>query len=215
VSLPEDDPATVKLLVQYLYEGDYHPSALPFVAQNSEVSTNSVSQHSSKNKSRKMPRNMQPSNSPHSCTYSACGYIVCDHHQCGDHCDNNCSSFVCQNCIPVPPLPPIDGQADQLPTHATLYALGDRYGVVGLKELAQEKFRRACLHFWDSLEFAVAVHLAFSTTIDEDKGLRDIVSKTVAEHMDLVNKPEVEVLMMQFNGLAFGLLKQKVAQGWR
>jgi hypothetical protein len=33
--------------------------------------------------------------------------------------------------------------------------------------------------------------------------------------MELLNKAEIEVLMTEFNGLAFGLLKQKSQQnGW-
>jgi hypothetical protein len=86
---------------------------------------------------------------------------------------------------------------------------------VGLKELAKEKFDRACQNFWNDPAFPIAAHHTFSTTPDEDKGLRDVVSKTIASHMELLNKAEIEALMTEFNGLAFGLLKQKSQQnGW-
>lgn len=96
-----------------------------------------------------------------------------------------------------------------------MYAIGEQYGVVGLKKLSQEKFRCACLHFWNQSEFAVAAHSVFSTTVEEDKGLRDLVSKTISDHMELVNKPEIEALMTEYNSLTFGILKQKVSKGWR
>jgi hypothetical protein len=86
---------------------------------------------------------------------------------------------------------------------------------VGLKELAKEKFDHACQNFWYDPAFSIAAHHAFSTTPDDDKGLRDIVSRTIASHMELLNKVEIEALMTEFNGLAFGLLKQKSQQnGW-
>jgi hypothetical protein len=52
--------------------------------------------------------------------------------------------------------------------------------------------------------------------MEEDKGLRDIVCKTISDHMSLLEKPEIEALMTEFNGLAFGLLKAKSkANDWK
>ncbi|KAG9186237.1 hypothetical protein G6011_02793 [Alternaria panax] len=51
---------------------------------------------------------------------------------------------------------------------------------------------------------------------DDRKGLCDVVSKTISENMELVEVPEVKVLMTAFNGLALGILKQKIKEhGWR
>lgn len=97
-----------------------------------------------------------------------------------------------------------------------MYEIADKYGVVGLKDLTAEKFRRACQKFWDDATFAIAAHHAFSTTPDHDEGLRDIVSKTISDHMsELLKKPDIEALLTEFNGLAFGLLKAKTEAGWR
>ena len=96
-----------------------------------------------------------------------------------------------------------------------MYEVGDKYYVSGLKDLAMSKFKIACSVYWNDAKFAEAANYAYSTTPDGDKGLRDIVCKTISDHMSLMNKPQVEVLMTQFNGLAFGLLKQKAeANGW-
>ena len=97
-----------------------------------------------------------------------------------------------------------------------MYEIADKYDVVGLKGLVAEKFSRACQHFWNDAVFAAAAHHVFTTTPDHDKGLRDIVSKTISQHMpELVKKPEVEALLTEFNGLAFGLLRMKTEAGWK
>lgn len=43
VNLPEEDPAMVKLMVQYLYEGDYLPTMLPWLPPKADTSSNSAS----------------------------------------------------------------------------------------------------------------------------------------------------------------------------
>lgn len=58
--------------------------------------------------------------------------------------------------------------------------------------------------------------MTFETTPDNDKGLRDLVVKTISDHMELLEKPEMDELMLEFNGLAYGLLKSKSKdKGWR
>ncbi|KAI4622193.1 hypothetical protein J4E83_004933 [Alternaria metachromatica] len=173
VDLPEDEPAIVKLMMQYIYEGEYDPT-LP---------------------DNRLSNSMQP------------------------ECHHTCRGFTCGLCYVAPTAPtalPIPGSPTQLMVHAKLYEIADKYDVVGLKELVIEKFKRACHSFWNDPSFAAAAHHVFSTTPEHDKGLRDIVSKTIAEHMtELVKKPEVEALLTEFNGLAFGLLKMKTEAGWK
>lgn len=96
-----------------------------------------------------------------------------------------------------------------------MYEIGEKYTVVGLKTLAKEKFERSCALSWNSADFAVAATYAFCTTIDDDKGLRDIVSATISAHKELVRKAEIKVLLAQFNGLALGILEQVIEEnGW-
>ncbi|KAF2023835.1 hypothetical protein EK21DRAFT_105063 [Setomelanomma holmii] len=99
--------------------------------------------------------------------------------------------------------------------HSKMYTLGDKYDVIGIKDLATEKFKRACAAFWDNETFAAAAHHAFSTTMGDDKGLRDIVNATVSDHMELIRKPEVRTLMIEFGGLSLGILLKKADElGW-
>lgn len=59
-------------------------------------------------------------------------------------------------------MPSIQGEASQLPIHIKMYEIGDKYDVVGLEDLAKEKFSRACKHFWNTAEFSLAADHAFS-----------------------------------------------------
>ncbi|KAH6840411.1 hypothetical protein B0T12DRAFT_459647 [Alternaria alternata] len=202
VDLPEDEPTIVKLLIQYLYEGEYDPLLPDGEASRALSSTGARTQTS------------RPKHDLDGLPYSY------------DFPHN----FNCEECnpspplpltplpstpLPSPPLPSLNGNADQLLLHAKMYEIADKYDVVGLKDLVIEKFHRACQHFWDSDMFPVAAHHVFSTTPDHDKGLRDIVSATISAHMGLIKKPEVKVLLTEFNGLALGILEEKIIEhGW-
>jgi len=202
IRFPDDEPETIKLLMNYLYEGEYDPELVSVDINAS----NSVQ--------------IQDKDKPHTCFGNrdiACtNNEVCAHHTCGQDCSSNCRRFVCLDCVAVRESyrkPTVTGDASQLMTHVKMYGIADKYGVLGLKDLSQEKFRRACRSFWNDANFATAAHDAFLTTLDEDKGLRDIVSQIISDHMELLQKPEIEVLFVTFNGLAYGLLKEKQAQG--
>ena len=198
INLSDNEPVIVKLLVQYLYEAEYDP-ILPTPAPLK-------------------PGGIAPRTDPHTCAKNPSNYHcnsygyyrqVCPHHSCGSQCSYNCNNFVCDKCATV------TGDADQMLTHSKMYEIADKYDVSGLKQLCIEKYTRACNKFWDDAKFAESAYHAFSTTPTRDKGLRNIVCKTISQHMTLLKKPEVEDLMNEFNGLAFGLLFDKAEQaGW-
>jgi hypothetical protein len=206
VDLPEDDPAIVTLLIQYIYEAEYEPmlvdSRKAFVTLVPAETTPVVRV----NKQRGYHYTF-----PHSCDGPCDNARVCHHHNCNSTCGHDCSNFVCTLCCTWWGKPAIVKGAEhaaELLLHAKMYEIGDKYDVEGLKELAQEKFSWACSVYWDSEYFAPAAHYAFSTTPDEDTGLRDVVGETLFDHINLVDKPEVEAVLNEFNGLAVGLLKR-------
>lgn len=131
--------------------------------------------------------------------------LVCLHHTCGITCDI---------CHPPPIITP--GPPSQLLVHAKMYEIGDKYQVSGLKDLSKFKFELECAKFWnEGAAFVEAARCAFETTPEEDRGLRAIVCKTISEHMGLLKKEDVEGLMREFSGLAFGLLMEKAGKcGW-
>ena len=162
-------------------------------------------------------------NFPHTCAYD-CGeseskFSICPHHFCGNHCSGDCVDFICKRCCPGAPalrIPPsAEGDVTQLMLHAQMYEIADKYDVTGLKELSREKFLRASAKFWDDELFAPAAHYAFSTTPEDDDGLRGVVNNITSQHMCLLNKPAIEALAREFNGLSFGLLKARAKDlGW-
>lgn len=92
-------------------------------------------------------------------------------------------------------------------THARMYSLADQYQISSLKLLARSKFEKAASEHWDHDEFPVAVRVAYTTTLEEDTGLRKIVIQVFTDHMELLNKPAVEASMRELNGLSYDLLK--------
>ncbi|KAF2846091.1 hypothetical protein T440DRAFT_482817 [Plenodomus tracheiphilus IPT5] len=141
----------------------------------------------------------QPSSN---CSSSICreDIEICNHHHCGNSCDYDCFNFTGKVCFPV------EGEAEDLLTHTKIYGTADEYDIVGLKKLSIEKFRRACLHFWDSPEFVGIIDYVFAMTPEHDKGLRDIVCNTISQHMSLLDKLWIRALMTECNELVFGVL---------
>ncbi|KAF1953421.1 hypothetical protein CC80DRAFT_477970 [Byssothecium circinans] len=210
IELPHDEPAIIKLLIQFLYEGEYDP----VVTLNSPPSKNfreALTKHLTQLKL--MDKNQEYSFAmPHTCALinptslqSCDSKSVCPHHTCKTckkNCHSNCKNFMCGTCMFVEPteIPDtVDGPPEQLLIHAKMYEIGDKYGVDGLKGLAQKKFKIVCEKHWDDDVFAKAAHHAFSTTVEEDQGLREVVRDTICKNVGLIKKPEVGDLMDEFN----------------
>lgn len=220
VDLPEDEPATIKLLLQYMYEGEYEPK-LPdglSTKQNWREGHGDPAKRFTVVGTKMTPYHYR---FPHTCIGTCPNqYQVCQHHECRQStCREHCVDFVCKICCPHASagvaLPPADGDATQLLLHTQMYEIADKYDVSGLKEMAREKFLRACFEYWDDEHFAPAAHYAFSTTPEDDFGLREIISHIISQHMTLLNKPAIEALVANFNGLAFSLLKTRAKDlGW-
>lgn len=194
IDLSDNDATMVKLLMQYLYEADYEPALPSFEASpplDAQTASHTCNTGFSNCRSHMPSRN------------------VCCHHKCGHQCSYDCNNFVCDKCFTL------EGDAGQLLVHAKLYQMADKYDVVGLKDLCIEKYKSACLKFWNDPEFAESAHHVYCTSSTRDKGLRSVVCQTISDHMELLKKPEVEDLMTEYNGLAFGLLFDKAEKaGW-
>jgi hypothetical protein len=80
-----------------------------------------------------------------------------------------------------------------------------------LKDLARRKFEAQVAQHWDHAEFAEALEEVYCTTIDTDRGLRDVVLHTFRENPRLTMKVEIEAAVRDLAPLAFELYK--VASG--
>lgn len=116
--------------------------------------------------------------------------------------------------MPTPPDPsPLATNAPNLVLHSKMYAAGDQYGVPGLKALALDKFKIQLTRHWDSPEFAEAIHIVYSSTPASDKEMREAVADTLGWHGQLLDQPEIEVAILEINGLAYELLKRSRRAG--
>lgn len=92
-----------------------------------------------------------------------------------------------------------------------MYDIAEKYGVPGLKDLAKKKFSLACGVFWDSVEVAEAAEHVFTTTPEEDKGLRKYVVETLSAHREIVTKAGIKTFLQKRPELMYELLAQRPA----
>ena len=92
-------------------------------------------------------------------------------------------------------------------THTRVYALAEKYGIPGLKALAKRKFECQMACFYDSPEFADAVEEVYCSTIDSDRGLRDVVIQAFRSHPQLASTQDVFAVIKRTPNLAFELWK--------
>ncbi|KAL1310724.1 hypothetical protein AAFC00_000979 [Neodothiora populina] len=92
-------------------------------------------------------------------------------------------------------------------THIRVYALAEKYGVSALKDLAKRKFECQMACFYDSPEFADAVEEVYCSTIDSDRGLRDVVLQAFRSHPQLASTQDVFAVIKSTPSLAFELWK--------
>lgn len=104
--------------------------------------------------------------------------------------------------------PQVDAeQKSHLITHAKVYAIAEKYGVSGLKTLAQDKFAQQIELHLDSHDLPEACQEAYESTVDTDRGLRNIVIQTFRSHPELSLRKDVEMAIRETPGLAFELFR--------
>lgn len=91
--------------------------------------------------------------------------------------------------------------------HTRVYALAEKYDIPSLKEVAQQKFEMAMACYYDSSEFADAIEEVYCSTIDSDRGLRDVVLQAFRSHPALATTQDVYAVIKDTPSLAFELFK--------
>lgn len=91
--------------------------------------------------------------------------------------------------------------------HTRVYAIAEKYDIQPLKQLARAKFEAAMACYWDSADFAEAIEEVYCSTLDNDRGLRDIVMQAFIHHPELANTLEVYELIQFTPSLATDLFK--------
>ena len=83
--------------------------------------------------------------------------------------------------------------------HVSVYALADKYDIESLKRLAEIKFDKTADGTM-STNFPAIVAAAFETTPSSDRGLRDVVSRICANHIDTILANETWKETLATNG---------------
>ncbi|KAK5720365.1 hypothetical protein LTR17_015082 [Elasticomyces elasticus] len=91
--------------------------------------------------------------------------------------------------------------------HAKVFAVAVKYQVIALQGLAATKFAAATATSWDHPSFAEASRIAYTTTPEEFRQLRDTVSQTIHKHDNLLNKRDMESVIKATPDLHFELLR--------
>ncbi|KAF2135028.1 hypothetical protein P153DRAFT_279199 [Dothidotthia symphoricarpi CBS 119687] len=100
-----------------------------------------------------------------------------------------------------------DTEKAHLVTHAKVYAIAEKYEIVGLKALSQSKFAQQLQLHIDSAEFPEACQEAYESTFHTDRGLRDIIIQAFRTNPALSMRPDVEMTLRETPGLAFELFR--------
>lgn len=98
-------------------------------------------------------------------------------------------------------------EESHLITHTRVYALAEKYDIPSLKDLAQSKFEMAMACYYDSSEFADAIEEVYCSTIDSDRGLRDVVLQAFRAHPALATTQDVYTVIKDTPSLALDLYK--------
>ncbi|KAJ4299504.1 hypothetical protein N0V90_004749 [Kalmusia sp. IMI 367209] len=103
--------------------------------------------------------------------------------------------------------PDAGSEKPHLVTHAKVYAIAEKYGIVGLKSLARKKFANQIEFHLGSEELPEAFQEAYESTVDTDRGLRDVIIQAFRSHPDLSSRKDVELAVRETPGLAFELFR--------
>ncbi|KAF2422110.1 hypothetical protein EJ08DRAFT_682833 [Tothia fuscella] len=74
--------------------------------------------------------------------------------------------------------------------HVKMYAAADFYAVDSLKVSAKEAFEFVLLKQWEGDSFGQALHMLYTTTPPEDRGLRDSAAKLCADKFEILKDKE-------------------------
>ncbi|RYN37615.1 hypothetical protein AA0119_g11868 [Alternaria tenuissima] len=198
VDLTQDEPEIVRLLVEYLYENDYEAESDEKRKQKQAAKDLRSQLNSDRNRYELyFPHNLGYYHSPNS---------VCPHHRCVTSSPQNCVDFTCKICAPILEAGKTDPKL--LLVHSKMYAIGDKYDVAGLKELACKKFSPIGMSLWNNEAFVQAAEHVLNSTPDSDVGLREVLCQTIVSHIELLNKPAVADLLDKHTKFMFKVLRR-------
>lgn len=185
IDLPDDDPYMITRLICFLYTGRYDPI---YVSQLDLCQSFKVKhQLFTRVKSTTDPH-------PEEHLFEECHCLAFDL----DEPESNMTT--------INNLKQCTGP---LTIHASMYSVGDKYQVSGLSDLARSKFMSCFHHHVNSDDFVNAVQIAFSTTPDQNEGLRNVISDAFLTYfkVKISDIPGAKENLCTLDGLSMQLIK--------
>ncbi|KAI0147301.1 hypothetical protein GGR57DRAFT_259153 [Xylariaceae sp. FL1272] len=106
-----------------------------------------------------------------------------------------------------------DTDASPMPSalvlHVLVYAIAEKYNIQGLKAFALEEFKAAVTEPWDTDVFLEAAREAYLSTVEADRGLRDIVVATFSARRELLDQEKTQEILKEVGLLAYDLLMER------
>ncbi|KAF2834953.1 hypothetical protein M501DRAFT_1008904 [Patellaria atrata CBS 101060] len=227
IDLSEDDPEAVDHMVHYFYHLDYlrNPKSTRASVPTSPVgSPSSLGHRRRPNSSRKI--NLAFVEDPllataaHSAMSSPFNSLMPS-----DDAANQLDTLTMSEKQPATPAQGADDGHDAEPLefpfpeqevnpaqahlilHAKVYAIAEKYGISGLKSLARKKFASQLSTHYSDPEFADVLYEVYDSTVDSDRGLRDIIIQTFRANPDLARRDDVETCVKESPQLAWELYR--------
>lgn len=91
--------------------------------------------------------------------------------------------------------------------HAKMYAVAEKYGINGLKTLAQLKFETLVARHWNTYDFLDSIAEIYTSTVDTDRGLRNVVIHIFRSHPELAHNAEAQTVVKSVPDFTFDLFK--------
>lgn len=93
-----------------------------------------------------------------------------------------------------------------LVVHAKVYGLAEKYLIGGLKDLAVKKFKTAAQKECPIDSFFEAAEEVYTSTIDTDRGLRDVVVTILYNHKQMLDHGKSQTALKTLDALTYDLL---------
>ncbi|RYP10046.1 hypothetical protein DL764_000904 [Monosporascus ibericus] len=93
-----------------------------------------------------------------------------------------------------------------LVAHAKVYILADKCLISGLKALALRKFATSVREHIDVDDFVHAMQEVYNFTLENDKGLRDVIVSTLCKRRYLLDQKEVQVVLKDLGAVTYDLV---------
>ncbi|EMT69541.1 Kelch repeat and BTB domain-containing protein 1 [Fusarium odoratissimum] len=171
INLPDDDPAAVRKMIGYLYNIDYNPTTKQMPDYEDDVEAElSDTEYDAETRYR----------------MRLFGAEFIERKRIKQLKELEWGGWQ----VGEPPLSP------QLSLHAKVYALGEKYGIEGLKKAAKGKFESEIQSGNVGIDdFAEAAEEVYTSTVSEDRGLRDVVVKMIEQDILLLDHVVVREVM--------------------